>query len=51
MYQLLKNQSGQTRTDMVVRVSDHANIPNNPKNRDWIAYQAWLQAGNQPLPA
>ena len=25
-------------------------IPNNPKNRDWRKYQAWLVKGNKPLP-
>jgi hypothetical protein len=34
----------------VKRLADAANIPNNPSNRDWIDYQAWLNAGNTPRP-
>jgi hypothetical protein len=43
MYKLLKD-----RTDAVVRVLDGATIPNNPDNKDWVEYQAWLQLGNLP---
>lgn len=35
----------------VIRLDDNANIPDDPRNRDWIEYQAWLLAGNTPLPA
>lgn len=27
-----------------------ASIPNDPLNADWVDYQAWLAAGNRPLP-
>ena len=26
-------------------------VPDDPANTDWQAYQAWLEAGNTPLPA
>jgi hypothetical protein len=32
-------------------MSDHAVIPNDGTNRDWQEYQAWMAAGNTPLPA
>ncbi len=35
----------------VRRNLDGANIPDEPKNRDWRIYQAWLRAGNTPDPA
>lgn len=34
----------------VLRLSDGASIPEAPDNRDWQEYQAWLEAGNTPLP-
>ena len=34
----------------VIRTGDGASIPNDPGNRDWIAYQVWLAAGNTPDP-
>lgn len=49
MYRLLKDDAtGRERTDMILRTIDNANIPNDMGNRDWIAYQAWLQLGNLP---
>jgi hypothetical protein len=34
----------------IQRLSDGAFIPDDPKNADWRAYQAWVDLGNTPLP-
>lgn len=34
----------------VIRDSDGANIPNDPRNADWQQYQTWITAGNTPQP-
>ena len=40
-----------TSTDeFVIRTSDQAWIPNDPENRDRIAYEEWLAAGVVPDP-
>jgi hypothetical protein len=40
-----------TATDSsVIRTEDGACIPNDPANRDWAEYQAWLEAGGVPDP-
>lgn len=36
--------------NIIKRLPDNAYIPNDPNNTDWQAYQAWLAAGNTPLP-
>lgn len=35
----------------ILRMTDNAFIPNDPSNADWQTYQAWLAAGNTPMPA
>lgn len=37
--------------DGIFRVSDGATIPNEPTLLAWQEYEAWLDAGNKPLPA
>ena len=50
MYQLIKDfLTGETK--IVKRISDNAFIPFDPANTDYQQYLAWLEAGNQPLPA
>lgn len=44
MYQLTTGTS-------IIRLSDGATIPDNPGNRDYSEYLAWLEAGKTPEPA
>jgi hypothetical protein len=34
----------------VIRISDGASIPSDPKNTDWRDYLAWVAKGNTPAP-
>ena len=34
--------------DGVIR-SDGASIPATEENKDWVAFQAWVAAGNTPI--
>ena len=44
MYQLT-NSTG------IIRLTDNAYIPQDPGNRDFAEYTAWLADGNKPEPA
>jgi hypothetical protein len=35
----------------ILRTSDNASIPTDQDNTDYQAYLAWLDEGNEPLPA
>ena len=37
--------------EIIIRSVDNANIPPDPLNTDYIAYLAWVAAGNTPDPA
>ena len=39
-----------THTDAVIRTADNAHIPDDPTNRDWQQYLAWIADGGVPDP-
>lgn len=49
MYKLINNPFGGD--NMVLRLSDNANIPFAEGNRDYQEYLKWLAEGNTPEPA
>ena len=48
MYKLTRIIFPNTTHTVVQRLSDNAFIPFDPANTDYIAYLAWLEAGNTP---
>ena len=40
-----------TNDNYVIRTNDNAYIPMDEANTDYQAYLAWLELGNEPLPA
>jgi len=50
MYKLIKNPiTGEV--DVIQRLADTAFIPMSDDNTDYQAYLAWVEQGNEPLPA
>ena len=48
--QVVNVYTQQVNPNVILRLPDQANIPNDPDNIDWQQYQVWLSEGNQPLP-
>jgi len=53
-YKLIKDAEDVLVTNVISRTDDSgitSTVPNDPNNRDWVAYQEWLALGNTPDPA
>lgn len=49
-YQYIDDGTGNPIPDMVLKLPDYVFVPKDPHNRDWIAYQQWLDNGNTTYP-
>lgn len=49
MYKIINNPYG--KKNMILRLSDYANIPFALDNTDYQQYLKWLEEGNTPEPA
>lgn len=49
MYKLINSRDGVA--VCVFRIADEASIPFDPANTDYQEYLAWIEEGNEPLPA
>jgi hypothetical protein len=50
MYQQVKPMFEGESAQVVKRLADNAFIPFDNQNTDYVAYLAWVEAGNVPLP-
>ena len=50
MYKLTDPTKDERNQKCVIIHSKNMAIPNDPKNKDWMAYLAWLEEGNTPEP-
>jgi len=48
MYKQTQFAFGRTEQNCIIRTTDGACIPFSADNTDYIAYLAWLEAGNTP---
>ena len=51
MYQQINDSMTGQPAQSIKRLSDNAFIPFDTQNFDYVAYLAWVAAGNEPLPA
>ena len=51
MYRLTRTTALYPEMSSVIRIIDGACIPFDPDNTDYQAYLAWVEEGNEPLPA
>ena len=51
MYQKINDPMTGAEALCIKRIADNAFIPFDPANVDYVAYLAWVAAGNVPTPA
>lgn len=53
-YKRVNDDDGNVNNDVIKLTDDNGHIyfiPNDSTNIEWIAYQEWLDLGNEPEPA